>query len=432
MNQRGPTLPLAVFRYLQASMRLPAIAARCVTALGVFLFSILVWYVAELVAYPEAIQQYNHEQICFAVLCIFLTVLSFGIGYHATCRTEAGETFDRIRKHTDSFTSNLQIPRRVWWMFLAFLAMGFAPLIWVAEGDVKAIFDDAFLARKRWTSLFQRGRYGDVRDAFLELQMFLHAANILACAMIFDLRDKFTYLQRAIGATLIVYLTARVLNDGARMNVVVVLTPLLAAIYWRIPQKRRSAFLLIGVPALATVGFLWAVATLVSRDEGRLDWNQVLDARYTGFEMTRELLFLTNHVPEESPYLWGETYFAQAINPIPRFLWPGKPKLDAGLQLAHLQGQLIDGEPRLTVAPGAIGEMYWNFGVPGILVLSGMAGAAACLWDKFGRRHENSLPHFLVFACGLGIIFASGRSFNMSNFYPLLALGLGLLIAKNS
>ena len=387
-----------------------------VSAFGVFLLSILAWYAAELVVFPAAIQHYTYERIIYAIGCVALSVTAFLAGYVLSAKDPAA---GRIPNRAMDLLGN---PDHVWNVFLFLTLVGSLPLLWIAKADLRAIFEDAFLPRKRWSSMFQRARYGDVRDAILELQMFLRAAVIPACAIIFCNFRLQPLSRKCAAAFVMAYVIARALNDGARIGVIEVVVPLAASLYWIIPGKGKSLFLAFGAPSIAVVGIVWAVATCVGRDEGKFDWKMAAQAHYTGFEMSRELLFLTQNVPDNFPYQRGKTYLAQLTTPIPRFIWPAKPRQDAGLQLARLQGQVINDEPKLTVAPGLIGEMYWNFGLPGIVFISLGIGWLACRWDQFGSLQTDSLPRFLIYASGLGIIFASGRSINISCFYSLIAL----------
>ena len=389
---------------------------RLASAFGVFLMSILAWYAIELLVFPVAIQQYTDEQIMYAVGCVALCLTGFLAGYLLPTKHPPAGT------STKRWIDLLDNPDYVWNVFLFLTLVGIVPLLWIAKGNLLVIFEDAFLPRKRWSSMFQRARYGDVRDAILELQMFLRAAVIPACIVIFSSLRWQSLFRKCTAAIIVAYAIARALNDGARISVIEVTMPVAASLYWITPSKGRSWFLLFGAPTIAAIGIVWAVATVVGRDEGKFEWKMAAEARYTGFEMSRELLFLTGNVPDNFPYQWGKTYWAQLINPIPRFVWAAKPSLDAGLQLARLQGQVINDEPKLTVAPGLIGEMYWNFGLPGIVFISIGIGWLACRWDQFGSLQTDSLPRFLIFASGLGIIFASGRSINMSCFYSLIAL----------
>jgi oligosaccharide repeat unit polymerase len=391
--------------------------SRFVSSWAMFLALLGAWYAGELCVFPTAIAKYDSTDIRFAVLCVVLCLTGFCVGYW---RNAVRGSPDR----TPWFTQELGCPDRLWTVFVVSMFLGCVPLIWIARGNLLAVLQDAFLPQKRWSSIFQRARYGDLRDAFLELQMFLRAAVPLACAIVFADRGEHSIGRRLLAGSLLLYVAARALNSGARLSVIEVFLPLAAAVFWRSSRIWKRRLITAGLPLAACIAFLWSTATCVGRDEGRFEWSMAFQAEYTGFEMFRELLFLTTRVPEAVPYQSGYTYYVQFINPIPRFSWSEKPRRDAGLLLAELQNQTVNGEPKLTIAPGLIGEMYWNFGMPGIVLLSILIGWIAAGWDHWGRQQSACLPAYAVYVSGLGILFMSGRSINISNFYGLLALAV--------
>lgn len=390
---------------------------RILSARNVFLLTICLWYLAEAILQPAALQDYTKAAQYTAIGCVALWLAGFLIGYsHLGHRFAAWQLPD---------LSGLDNPQILWNTFLLASAIGITPLLLVSQGNVWTILEDAFYLKPRWSSLFQRGRYGDSRDALLELQMFLRAATPLAAAIFVGRHSK--WVQRFVSGSLLAYMIARGLHDGSRLRLVEVMLPILAAILWCCPvHLKRTAFLFL-LPVCAAIGILWAAAVVQGRDSGRFRWRDAANVNYTGFEMFRELLFLQEHVPRYSPWRFGYTYYVQLINPIPRFLWPDKPVEDAGLQLALLQNEVVHGEPKLTIAPGLIGEIYWNFGFAGIPLVAAVIGVATRWWDRLNRL---SLPQFTAFASGLAVIFATGRSINMSNIYGLLALFATLIAVR--
>jgi hypothetical protein len=166
-------------------------------------------------------------------------------------------------------------------------------------------------------------------------------------------------------------------------------------------------------------------AIVISRGTGHLDLEDRHKADYVGNEMFRELLFITSKFPTQVPYQYGYGYYVQLVNPIPRFLWPGKPTLDAGLLMADLYGAVgASGEATLTISPGLIGEMYMNFGILGIIGLSFFGGWLVKGWDLIQVRYSHSLPTIVYYTGGLAVLFIMGRSFTMGMFYGLLSLAV--------
>ena len=74
--------------------------------------------------------------------------------------------------------------------------------------------------------------------------------------------------------------------------------------------------------------------------------------------------------------------------------------------------------------------MYWNFGLPGVGILSGLLGWLVRWWDDWGAANSDRLIGFLIYTSGLGIIFVSGRSLNASHFYGLIALTIAMSLVR--
>jgi len=383
-----------------------------VSARNVFILTIMAWFLLEASLVPKALTLFTAEQYNFGLVCVGVCIAAFIIGYSSS----RGGVFDPVFRRL----ARIDSPRVLWGVFIIACLIGFAPLLYLAKGNPLLILEDAFTFKARWSGLFTRGRYGGVKDAFLELRMFLRAAIPLAAAILVH-RKQPTDRKLIVGFFL-VYMFMDALTGGTRSKVVEVFLPIAAAIYWRMSPAMKKNSITFGLPAIVVFAMFWSAANVLGRNEGKLDWERASSADYVGFEMFRELLYITNLVPEKSDYKLGYTYYVQAINPIPRAIWKNKPTGDAGLELAKVKGMLAGGDAYLTVSPGLIGEMYWNFGIPGIALISFFLGYLAKSWDRARPLTTQSVLAFTVFAAGLAIIFLSGRSFNMSTLYGMLSL----------
>ena len=390
-----------------------------VSAKCVFLLTIIAWFLLEACIKPEDLRVFSQDEFNFGILCVAGTIACFLFGYRAS----KGGAFDPLFRRLAGIDS----PNLIWRVFLVACVIGFLPLLVVANGDVTLILQDAFMPRSsRWASIFQRGRYGGFRDAFLELQMFLRAAIPLAAAIVAHRRQ--TSFRKIIAFLFLTYAFARALNSGTRSQVAEVFLPIAAAIYWRLSEKLKRYALVFGLPLIAVAFLIYSAASVLGRDKGNIDWEKASEADYVGFEMFRELLFITKAVPDDFDFKLGRTYFVQAVNPIPRAIWPDKPIDDAGLELAKLKGAVAGGDAYLTISPGLIGEMYWNFGIPGVIIISMLLGYLAKSWDRVRPFARQSILAFTVFAAGLAIIFLSGRSINAATLYGMMALFVLLIL----
>jgi hypothetical protein len=100
-------------------------------------------------------------------------------------------------------------------------------------------------------------------------------------------------------------------------------------------------------------------------------------------------MFTASHivhaVPDDLPYAYGRTIATWFVTPIPRSLWPDRPHASSGVEI----GEAIYGNGRVSVPPGFVGELYWNFGIGGVLVGSLLLG---CLMGELHRRFRR-WPH---------------------------------------
>ena len=83
------------------------------------------------------------------------------MGYSQT----KGGAFDPLFRRLVTIDS----PRLLWSVFLIACAVGFLPMLYVANWNPLLIIEDSLVSGRRWSGMFSRGRYGGFRDAFLEL-----------------------------------------------------------------------------------------------------------------------------------------------------------------------------------------------------------------------------------------------------------------------
>lgn len=103
-----------------------------------------------------------------------------------------------------------------------------------------------------------------------------------------------------------------------------------------------------------------------------------------------------NNVPDKLEWKNGETLYGWLLTPIPRELWPGKPRINIGPEV----GVIVYGSTGSGVPPGLPGEMYWNLAYPGVLLGALLLGLAlAYLHVKFCPRDTKNMALILIY-CG--------------------------------
>jgi hypothetical protein len=102
---------------------------------------------------------------------------------------------------------------------------------------------------------------------------------------------------------------------------------------------------------------------------------------------------------KESGLLLGETMEYASYAFIPRLLWPDKPTVTRGAWFSMQLG-LFDSEAEATTAIGmtAVGELYWNFGILGVLVGMFAIGCfQGMLWRMAGADPRGKPIHMLLY-----------------------------------
>ncbi len=115
---------------------------------------------------------------------------------------------------------------------------------------------------------------------------------------------------------------------------------------------RRSVW---GREGIKTDAFTDSVAAQDAIDEGT-------DEMVDRVSSARASLPVFARVPDEVEMLWGESYIAALLVPVPRRIWPEKPPL-IGIRVGRTFFGQSFGIPCSPVA-----ELYWNFHLPGIAV----------------------------------------------------------------
>ena len=137
----------------------------------------------------------------------------------------------------------------------------------------------------------------------------------------------------------------------------------------KIPQGKIA---ILGIATIVLLGLLGQLRR--STFQGEVDW-----AVLTGFNLQESVgasqgeiekrttnegyLPVIARVPDDVDFLYGRSYVGSLLFFVPRALWPDKPR-GAGA----MNGSINFGS-RGGVPTGAVGEAYWNFFIPGVVVI---------------------------------------------------------------
>ncbi len=145
-----------------------------------------------------------------------------------------------------------------------------------------------------------------------------------------------------------------------------------------------------------TLSGLFVIGSMLAFRRGLSDWEDVrshvgvsglLEVTVGGrhFLDLSKTAHVISAVPERVDYQYGRTMLTWLAAPIPRAVWPSKPAVGAGIELGPEIFQTPSGTG---VPPGMIGELYLNFGFPGVLI--GLLAAGLLLRSLY----ETFIVHF--------------------------------------
>ena len=142
---------------------------------------------------------------------------------------------------------------------------------------------------------------------------------------------------------------------------------------------------------------------------------------HEGLNMFEELCWISKFIDAGTYKVnWGERYFAELVNPIPRGLWPGKPEIGYDYAIARGAGSDSGSGLVATISTGVIGEGVVNFGR-----FLGPASAALlmALWAAVLARLDLQIAEvgrLPVLATGLITTLNLGRDICFMLLYPFL------------
>ena len=197
--------------------------------------------------------------------------------------------------------------------------------------------------------------------------------------------------------------------------------------------------------ALAVVAVsLLLFASMLALRRGRSDWQGIQrEVGIAGMLETtvgsRHFLDLTKtaHIVEGVPRLHdfqhGRTLVTWLVAPIPRSWWPEKPRIGAGGDLTGLFGTVwTSGVP-----PAIVGELYLNFGVPGVLIGMLVVGLALRSLYTTLRPRARAPGFVLIYAflstrLALGMLTSSVSGTAARMFQEMIPLTLALLLCAGA
>jgi oligosaccharide repeat unit polymerase len=391
---------------------------RALRGRNIVLFCIFSFFLMQGITDSSLLEPYSQATFDYAILCVALAVIFFLVGYHATNGW-------RIFLGFGNRMSRLDDPRLLGRVTFICAIVGFAPVLVYADFDIPTLIHGIMGQRKTWGGVIGRGRFGDMRAAILMLEFFAVGAGPLALALILDLRSS--ALQKIFAVPVVIWPLLRGFGSGARSALLASLLPSCAVVYFKSGPKLQR-LIIIGALVISPIFFHLMKAMGASRNSGSFSWAAGSHQKAGGGnEMLNELTYIIDNIPKRAGYQLGYCYYFQMVSPVPRFLWPGKPTEEVGIFLARLKGAYDrrTGAVFFTNAPGIIGEMYLNFGIFGVIVLSTFGGWVVRSWDLLIDEYSTSICTMIFYCMGLAGLCLIGRGFHVHAFYGMVAFYVG-------
>jgi hypothetical protein len=290
---------------------------------------------------------------------------------------------------------------------------------------------------------WMRGRLGGGID------FLLSAASIvnLFCLAGFGIVAALAKSRRVlIAAACLIFITwPLVIFDRARNTMLVLVLPgLLCFIFIRLRgHKIIQAIVLVSCFLVVTWWFGFVMAHRSSEGvAAAFAANKVHDpgaAKFGGMNMFQELCYVDKFL-DEGTYRpnWGQRYFAEAVNMIPRTIWPNKPTIGLDYSMLRMRGagQMDETQLTTTVSTGMIGQGVVNFGSWGgpfaAALLMSLWTAMLARFDFAAASDNPGGPRFgrmPLYVLGLVLTYNLGREITLLVAYPIF---FGYLVVRVS
>jgi oligosaccharide repeat unit polymerase len=262
---------------------------------------------------------------------------------------------------------------------------------------------------------------------------FVATAFVLASVYLLEIhRDRERRTIVLILAMLIPYVYFQMaVFSGSRITVIRPI--LILSIYYMLTRGRteltvRLVLLAMGLVVFVVVGGVvrsylgvpqggeLALALLRQAWNHPKDWYGFITESMDYVQCYDILLLLTNR---SYPLGYGATYLKFIYQFIPRVIWPNKP-IDVTTMMSELfrPGQVAKGD---SYGPTLFGEMYYNFGISGIVIGCFVVGIVLGWMYRLGRKQRGSAPLRFFYATLLVSIIEQGRGafYNISLTYGM-------------
>jgi len=335
---------------------------------------------------------------------------------------QGSQVLRMLQTGTDRPAFQLHLNQLFWGCAVVWLALAAVAIIRLRNEALYYFFP--FLGHK--ADPWGRGQIGVGIDALLSLagyvQMFVAATFGVVAALAQNRWVRFLALAGCL------LLWPYYIVDRTRNYMLAVLVPAILA--WVFLRLRVGVWLKAAVLLVCFLlinmwfGFVMAnrsntdIAIALQQKGFSLEQNQAVHNE--GLNMYEELCWINTFI-KDGTYKprWGQEYFAEIANPIPRTLWPGKPMI--ALDYAVARGQeYTEGGTTATISTGMIGQGVVNFGR---VIGPAFAALLMSLWVALLARLDldgQKVGRIPLYALGLILTFNLGRDITLIILYTFV------------
>jgi hypothetical protein len=151
-------------------------------------------------------------------------------------------------------------------------------------------------------------------------------------------------------------------------------------------------------------------------------WNNLRST----IDFHRETVFAADLVPGQHDYFREPILLDFVVAPIPRGLWPSKPKPQMIQYYGQQRWNVNIYESSGNVLPGIIGQFYMNWGWAGVLLIGLGIGFLAAAVDKLATAYVGAGSRYGIAVAAMGAVwlFLSFRHLSPGFLYPLALASL--------
>jgi oligosaccharide repeat unit polymerase len=389
---------------------------------GIVYLTIGLWYFVDPVYRSEGYEGYTIAEKTM----VYVQVLIFLVAFRLLVELAAPRTRSQVLRAFDPRElDNGAIIKVLLLVWVILFAIG------MYRADFRFI-DALFPLGARWqgAQMWHRARFGGVQDFFVSLGFY----NYQLCCAGFGLIAVGTRRPniRLLMVFLICLTWPMFALSGSRNTLLTVAIPAVLAVIILKRWSWTQRVLFLGTCLLVLNTVMLISITYRERGVSRFfeedSYSEALeDAKHDGLNMPEELIYINGY--QEKGMLtpeWGYEYFAQAVNFVPRFIWPGKPfpgEKFSALRVGYFQGQVA-----ATISNGLVGQGVQNFG-PWVGPLAPAVILSLLIrWMCRIPLSGAPVPRVLLVIFLMALIPNLGRDITLMNLWPAVFGFVGVRI----